>query len=100
LDLQSGLQTAGLHWDTPTLGLGLSSTRVTPDLWLASATARTLIRRWVLGGSLAYDVVGGQFSGAGLQSGYDDGCTALLINAAISPDRLLPDFGAQLRLRK
>jgi len=45
-------------------------------------------------------VVGGRFSGASLQSGYDDGCTALLFNAAISPDRLLPDFGAQLRLRK
>lgn len=32
--------------------------------------------------------------------GYDDGCSAFVLTAALAPDRDLPDFGAQIVLRK
>ncbi len=38
--------------------------------------------------------------GASLRLGYDDGCSALLLTSALSPDRALPDLGLQFLLRR
>lgn len=39
-------------------------------------------------------------SGLGFSLGYDDGCSAFVLTGALSPDRALPDVGAQVVLRK
>ena len=32
--------------------------------------------------------------------GYDDGCTRLLLTAALSPDRTFPDLGVRAEVRR
>lgn len=52
------------------------------------------------GGSLAWDLGAGSWSGAGARLGYDDGCVAVGVSAAFSPDRALPDLGVKVELRR
>ena len=74
-----------LHLGRFVSGLGLSIDPV-PD------AADVRVFEWA-GAALALD-------GATARVGYDDGCSSFVVTAALSPDRDLPDLGAQVVLRK
>lgn len=52
-----------------------------------------------VGGSLAWDLAAGSWSGADARVGYDDGCVAIGLRAGFSPDRALPDLGLAAEVR-
>ncbi len=77
-------------------------------LWLSRSAGTTLIGadvtihpgRLVAGGGVSRSLEAGEWAGAGLRLGYDDGCSSLLVSGNFSPDRTLPDVSAQLIIRK
>ncbi len=69
-------------------------------LWLGWGDAVVGVGRFRTGGGLTWDLGGGAFSGADARVGYDDGCTAATLTARFAPDRVLPDFGLALVLRR
>lgn len=92
------LQAGGLSWSSVVSG----SVGAVRGEGLAVAWGSTDLRlgRLLLGGGVAGDLEAPAWSGASAQIGYDDGCSSLILSAAFSPDRALPDLGAKLVLRK
>jgi len=56
--------------------------------------------RLLVGGGVSRGFAADDLLSGAARLGYDDGCSSLVLTAAFSPDRALPDFGAQLVLRK
>lgn len=56
--------------------------------------------RLVLGGGVSRGFAEADPISGAARLGYDDGCSSLMLNAAFSPDRTLPDLGLALVLRK
>ncbi len=72
----------------------------TGPLSLAWAALDTHIGRFVGGASSGYDIGIMALSGVGVYAGYDDGCSAAVVTASLSPDRPVPDIGLKVTLRK
>jgi hypothetical protein len=56
--------------------------------------------RLLVGGGVSRGFAAADPLSGAARLGYDDGCSSLVFTAAFSPDRALPDVGAQLVLRK
>ncbi len=80
------------------------------DVWLGWGEVSLKTGRLVAGAGLTLDLAAEDtdpwalvpvaVEGASLRLGYDDGCSAILLSSALSPDRALPDVGVQLLLRR
>ncbi len=67
---------------------------------LTWGSADLRLHRARLGGSMSTPVGVPALWTARAFAGYDDGCSSLLVTAALSPDRALPDFGLKLQVRR
>lgn len=89
-----GLTTHAMSW---TLG---GAHRTADGQWLGWGQADLHVGRLRLGGGVSTPIgVPAAWSARGLV-GYDDGCTRLLVSAAMAPDRPLPDMGLTLTVRR
>jgi hypothetical protein len=71
--------------------------------WVAWASTDLNLYRMRLGAALSTPLAPASDAPAWtarLSGGYDDGCTALLVTAAMAPDRDLPDLGLKFAIRR
>lgn len=78
----------------------VAGTLVAPDAQLGWVDVTWHPNRLVLGGGVSRGFAADDPLTGAARLGYDDGCSSLVLNAAFSPDRELPDVGLSLALRK
>ncbi len=75
--------------------------RTADDQLIAWGSADLHLSRFRVGGSLSTPLgTGSPMWSSRLLAGYDDGCTRLLVTAALSPDRDFPDLGLRAEVRR